>query len=313
MKRTFFLIILIFSFTAASALAQTADKILAQGNPALTQTMVDKSREVFEFAFGGALSESEKQTFQEHIVKQWKNNDAETIKAIQDFVGFYDKAAGLSKEKLIDVQKQLRELVVKDLRSQTSSDPLAKMLIGAFDRIQGLNAKQGGDVPVPQDVQQQQTNNQILAGSGGAVPQELLGEWVESHSSGSTYTNNYGNYSAPSGEKIILHFYADGTYKGAYFVQSSMSVACTMTVFMPSSGTFSVSGNTLNLKEQSNRTISKDTCVARYNYEKDNKPGVYAYPAQIVRDEYGTKLVLTMSDGSHNFYFNTGQSLLGGK
>jgi hypothetical protein len=43
---------------AITASAQTADdKVLAQGNPALTQNMVEKSRGVFEFAFGGVLTD----------------------------------------------------------------------------------------------------------------------------------------------------------------------------------------------------------------------------------------------------------------
>jgi hypothetical protein len=92
-----------------------------------------------------------------------------------------------------------------------------------------------------------------------------------------------------------------------------MSVGCTTNVYMPSTGVFSVEGNTLKLTEKTSRTISKDTCTARYNYEKNNSPGSYAYPARLERDENGTKIVLTMSDGAHNFYFNTGQSLLGGQ
>jgi hypothetical protein len=144
------------------------------------------------------------------------------------------------------------------------------------------------------------------------VPSEILGEWVESHSSGTTIYNTSGSYAAPSGEKIIMHFYADGTYKAAYFVQSSTSVACTMNVYMPSNGVFSVEGNTLKMNEKSSRTISKDTCNARYNYEKDNSPGSYAYPIRLERDQNGTKIVMTTSSGNHNFYFNTGKSLLGG-
>jgi hypothetical protein len=72
MKRTMFFAILTFSFLITSVFAQnSADKVLAEGNPVLTQTMVDKSREVFEFAFGGALTESEKKTFQNYLVRKW--------------------------------------------------------------------------------------------------------------------------------------------------------------------------------------------------------------------------------------------------
>jgi hypothetical protein len=319
MKRTIFFAILTFSFLVTSIFAQTInDKVLVQGNPALTHTMIDKSREVFEFTFGGALNESEKQIYQNHLIKQWKDNDTETIKSIRDLVDFYDKAAGLSKEKLIEVQKQLREPLVKDLRDQANTDSLAKMLIGAYDRIQGLNVKQGGNLPVPNGVRQQgdvQPPNGGINVRGGSIPKELLGEWVKSSTSNLLITNPGigGGYGSPNGEKEIFHFYADGTYEAAYYVQSSMSYGCTMTVYMAATGGYRVQGNTLHLTEKTNRTISKDTCIARYNYEKDNKPGVRAYPAQLERDEYGIKLVLTMNDGKHNFYFNTGKSFLGKK
>jgi hypothetical protein len=85
-----------------------------------------------------------------------------------------------------------------------------------------------------------------------------------------------------------------------------------MTVFMPSNGVFLVEGGTIAMTERYSRTLSKDTCIARFNYEKDNKLGTYAYPARIDADQYGTKLVLTMQDGSHTFYRNTGKSLLSG-
>ncbi|HEX8247681.1 MAG TPA: hypothetical protein VF599_05900 [Pyrinomonadaceae bacterium] len=298
--------------TSLPAQTPTNDNVLANGNPPLTQSMVEKSRDVFEFTFGGALNENEKRIFQEELIRRWQSNDAETIKAVQDLAGFHDKVSGLGREKLLALQKEMREPLVKDLRAQSEKDTLAKMLIGAFDRIQGLNAKQGGGLPPPPQQQQQpqQQQGNVSPAGGGNVPRELLGEWVKSSTSALYYGNGYGGYSSPSGEKVIMRFFADGTYKAAYYVQSSMSVGCTMNVFMPSSGVFSVEGNTLKLTEKTTRTISKDTCVARYNYEKENKPGNYAYPARLEQDQYGLKLVLTMNDGNHDFYFNTGKSFL---
>ncbi|HLM02713.1 MAG TPA: hypothetical protein VK400_16795 [Pyrinomonadaceae bacterium] len=317
MNRIIFIAVLIFSFLVITLPAQTTrnDNVLVDGNPPLTQSMVEKSRDVFEFTFGGALNEDEKRIYQAELIKRWQINDAETIKAVQDLAGFHDKVSGLGREKLLVLQKEMREPLVKDLRAQSEKDALAKMLVGAFDRIQGLNARQGGALPPPTRQQQQQSNvspsgNSQAVTGGGNVPREILGEWVKSNTSLLSYGNGYGGYSSPSGEKVIMRFFADGTYKAAYYVQSSMSVGCTMNVFMPSSGVFSVEGNTLKLFEKTSRTFSKDTCVARYNYEKNNKPGSYAYPARLERDEYGLKLVLTMNDGNHNFYFNTGQSFL---
>ena len=76
-------------------------------------------------------------------------------------------------------------------------------------------------------------------------------------------------------------------------------------------GIYSVGQNTLNLKESSNRTISQDSCVSGNNYDRNNTPKRYAYPAYIEPHEYGTRLVLTMNDGKHYFYINAGQNFLG--
>jgi hypothetical protein len=293
---------------AITASAQTADdKVLAQGNPALTQNMVEKSRGVFEFAFGGVMTDSEKSAYQSELIKQWRNNEVETIKTIQTMVEIYDKAAGATREQLLGLQKEMQAPLVKELRNQAGNDALANLLVNAFDRIQGLNVKQGGNLPPQNNVRQQ---NQTAA--SGEIPREILGEWVKSNVSGSYITDGI-NYSTPNGEKLIIHFYPNGTYKSIYHVQSSMSIACTMIVDIFSNGTYSVGQNTLNLNEKYNHTNSKDSCVARYNYQKDNQPRNYAYPAYIEQSENGRRLVLTMNDGKHHFYFNTGKSFIGGR
>ncbi|HEY0427243.1 MAG TPA: hypothetical protein VGC76_05515 [Pyrinomonadaceae bacterium] len=308
MKRILLFAIFSLCFlTTATAFAQTTDnQVLASGNPPLTRDMVDKSRNVFEFAFGGALTDNERLTYQTELIKAWKNQDAGTIKAVQDLVGLQEKANSLTNEQIFALQKQMQQPLVDELRSQADKDSLAKLLVNAFDRIQGLNAKQGANLPPPDEASQ--TGN--AQNSSGQVPREIVGEWIESHSSGTTYTNGYGGYSSPSAEKVIMHFNANGTYSAAYYVQSSMSVGCAMTVYMPSTGVYGLEGSVLKMTEKSSRTISKDSCNARYNYEKNNQVGSYAYPARFARDENGTKLVLTMGDGVHDFYFNSGKSFI---
>ena len=308
MKRTILSVILTFIFLEITASAQTADdKVLAQGNPALTQNMVEKSRGVFEFAFGGVMTDSEKSAYQSELIKQWRNNEVETIKTIQTMVEIHDKATGATREQLLALQKEMQAPLVKELRNQADKDALANLLVNSFDRIQGLNVKQGGNLPLQNNVRQQ---NQTAA--SGEIPREILGEWVKSNVSGSYITDGI-NYSTPNGEKLIIHFYPNGTYKSIYHVQSSMSIACTMIVDIFSNGTYSVGQNTLNLNEKYNHTNSKDSCVARYNYQKDNQPRNYAYPAYIEQSENGRRLILTMNDGKHHFYFNTGKSFIGGR
>jgi hypothetical protein len=269
--------------------------------------MVEKSRGVFEFAFGGVLTDSEKSAYQSELIKQWRNNEVETIKTIQTMVEIHDKATGATREQLLALQKEMQAPLVKELRNQADKDALANLLVNSFDRIQGLNVKQGGNLPLQNNVRQQ---NQTAA--SGEIPREILGEWVKSNVSGSYITDGI-NYSTPNGEKLIIHFYPNGTYKSIYHVQSSMSIACTMIVDIFSNGTYSVGQNTLNLNEKYNHTNSKDSCVARYNYQKDNQPRNYAYPAYIEQSENGRRLVLTMNDGKHHFYFNTGKSFIGGR
>lgn len=305
MKRILFLAILILGLIFSDAAAQTTDEVLVPGNPPLTQSMVHKSRDVFEFTFGGAFTDSEKDSFGARLISSWRAKDAETMKAVQDLVNFRDKINGLSRDQLLTVQKQLRETLVKDLQAQAGKDELALVLLNIYNRIQGLNAKQGGDLPAPKNIPQP-----VQAPDTGEVPREILGEWIESKNVGGGWVGG-GSISLPNGEKAIMHFFADGTYKAHYHVQSSSSVTCTMIVDIHSNGTYSVGQNVLHLKEQRNHTISRDGCVARYNYEKENEPRKYAYPAYIEESEYGTRLVLTMNDGKHHFYFNKGEKFLG--
>ena len=308
MKRIILLAILTVSFLAITVSAQNAnDQVLVDGNPALTQNMVNLSRDVFEFTFGAAMTDDERAFYQSELIKEWRAKDAGTIQAVQDLISLQTKAANLNHEQIQALQKELRSSLINELRAQVDKDALAKMLVNAYDRIQGLNVKQGGDLPPQNNVRQQ---NQPA--TSGTVPREILGEWIESHVSGSMRSNGV-NWSTPNGEKVIIRFYPDGTYKSIYHVQSSMSINCAMIVDIFSNGVYSVGENTLNLHEKYNHTSSKDSCVARYNYERDNQPKNYAYPAYIEPSENGTRLVLTMNDGKHHFYLNTGKSFIDGK
>jgi hypothetical protein len=136
MKQIILLAILTFSFLVnAFGQSTTDDKVLANGNPPLTQNMVEKSRDLFEFTFGGALNDNEKRIYQDELIRRWQGSDAETIKAIQDLVGFHEKMAGLGREKLPVLQNQMREPLVRDLRAQASKDSMARMLVEAYERI----------------------------------------------------------------------------------------------------------------------------------------------------------------------------------
>ena len=153
MKRIIITAILIFSALSTNIAAQNGDDtILVSGKPELTSSMVDKAREVFEFAFGGTFTEAEKDYFRGRLTMAWREKDTGTMKAVQDLVIFRDKAEGLSREKLLAIQKELRTSLIDDLRTQVDKDELAQVLVNIYNRIQGLNAKQGGDLPVPKNV-----------------------------------------------------------------------------------------------------------------------------------------------------------------
>ncbi len=144
-----------------------------------------------------------------------------------------------------------------------------------------------------------------------ASPADLVGEWSKSHVSTIDFVNpGTGSHADPSGERLNVRFFPDGTYKLGWLLQSSL-YGCTSTVFGLKSGSYAVQGSALTMKDAASVLTSKDNCHREWNYEKHPALLQSTYQWRLGRTKYGQVLILRAADGKETVYAReSGPSLL---
>lgn len=137
-----------------------------------------------------------------------------------------------------------------------------------------------------------------------AVPEQLVGRWLTSSGSGSSYHDPAtGTYSAPNSSQFAYEFQPDGTFEHAALIQSSL-YNCTMTVFGYEAGTVAFDGPGLTVVPQTAVLRSTDTCVAENNYEKPGDTSESRFTWRLEPDPLGdgTVLILTWPTGFEEIF-----------
>jgi hypothetical protein len=138
---------------------------------------------------------------------------------------------------------------------------------------------------------------------GIVASEQLLGEWSKSHMS----TENFVNPSAaaheePSGEKLNIRFYPDGSYKVGWLLQSCLN-SCTRSIYGYRTGDYTLHGSTLTLEDKSYTLTSIDTCHKEWNYQKHPAPAKPSYELQMGRSsKCGTVLIMRSANGMDVVY-----------
>lgn len=114
----------------STAFAQ--DRILVKNEPPLTQEMVDRVIDFFEWSLGVRLSPAQKAELQKSTVNSWKLNDKATINGTLEVLQLYSRLSALSDERLSQVRSEIRNEVLKGLR-QGPRDKVSDMLLSLYE------------------------------------------------------------------------------------------------------------------------------------------------------------------------------------
>lgn len=123
---------------SSSIWAQT----LVQGDPPLTQLMVDRVVDFFEWSLGVHLSAPQKEQVQRKLTNAWKVNDRSEIEGTGKILDLYMQLQSLTSEQLAQSRPEIREGLVKLLRDE-KNDSVAKMLLSLYDS----SSKESSNVP----------------------------------------------------------------------------------------------------------------------------------------------------------------------
>jgi hypothetical protein len=170
------LTILIFvSFTVAQ------DKVLAKGEPPLTQAMVDRARDFLEWLFEAPLTAEQRTTVEVSIVSSWTNSKKEEIAGTLELIKSAEQIAQLPDEARASVRAQIQPEVVAGLRGE--SDPASKWMLSIYDAAHKPIAP--GKPPLTRQMSDAQAEMFAFiigeaAGQKVVTDKKFLNEWARS-------------------------------------------------------------------------------------------------------------------------------------
>lgn len=304
MKRITALLAAIILFGAMAASAQNpGDKVLADGNPPLTQGMADNLVRFFEWSLDGKFTKPQRNSLTQMVVAQWQSKDAgipETVK----LMATPQAVETLSEADQKTLHDQFQSALVKQING-AAQDDLTRLLKQVYEnrgKEDILDKKSNG--AVPQNPPSPQTQS-------AGVPAQLAGEWLYRISGSSiNYKNDVGEYTDPSGELSGYKLKANGTYEHGFLLSSSL-YSCNTTIFGYETGVWGVQGNQIIFNDKTATITSKDNCRKAGNYVKKRELRNYSYPFRVERDEYGLKMVLILGDGGEEPYYKQDPGQMG--
>jgi len=106
------------------------DTVLARGNPALTQNVVDRLESVYARLLDIKLDRGQRERFRQGIVKYWTENNREGIKTSLDNLKYFD-----SPDEITELKASSQAVIVEGFRRDAAetADPVSVVLIEAFD------------------------------------------------------------------------------------------------------------------------------------------------------------------------------------
>jgi len=119
-----------FLLLLGSSITSGQDRILARGNPTLTQAMADKLEVVYDRLLEIKLSAEQRGRFQTGLIKYWTGNDRDGIRTSLENLKYYD-----SQDELIELRTSSQSAIVEALRRDVADtgDPVSVVLVEAFD------------------------------------------------------------------------------------------------------------------------------------------------------------------------------------
>jgi hypothetical protein len=116
----------------STAFSQEQDKVLVKTEPPLTQGMVNRIIDFFEWSLSVRLSAAQKAEVQQWLINSWKRNDKSEIEGTLQVLKLHSELSALSDEQLGQIRGHVRDEVLKSLREEPN-DKIALMLLSLYE------------------------------------------------------------------------------------------------------------------------------------------------------------------------------------
>lgn len=262
--------------------------VLADGEPPLTESTVNRLIDLYEFALDGRFTSVQKKEFTQKLVEQWKSNDTKAISSYVKLLEIYGKLSALDNAKLREAQSQFQNALVGELK-KNPGEGYNPLLISVYnkahtdDKIESQSETLGS------------VNSTSVDLFSGNTPSQLIGKWQAGSTSSTSYTNSVtGASTNGGGTQVMYTFFPDGRFEYAN-LYSLTSYSCTTQTMLYTIGHYEVTGSVLKMVTEDGKFTSQDNCNRQYNYEKPAKLETESFNWRVERDEYGTKICLQNS------------------
>ena len=230
----------------AAAVSAQSKNVIADGQPPLTQTMVNRLTRLMEWSLNTDFTDDERTALKSAVTGYWQRQDQRNIKSVLGILDFEQKLATATEEKKQEVQPRLVEALLKAMTDEPN-DPLNQVLSSAYRRAHNAAAP---------------------AVSAGRLA-DIAGRWQVSHMNSLTTQNMYSGAIGDSNGMIAeFDIKPDGRVIYSFYL-SQVNYGCTTKLKTSKTGRVTVNGSRLTFNYATGTTTSQDSCNAKYNYTKD--------------------------------------------
>lgn len=129
-----------FGIVQTTAYSQDRDVVLAQGNPPLTQLMVDKTTGLLEWSLEIRLPAEHKSMLQKVLIRAWQTKNQGEIQSTLNIIDIHDKVVQMSEADRNNVRGRLQAAFLENLRNEPN-DEMSRILVSAYEAAQTTNSK----------------------------------------------------------------------------------------------------------------------------------------------------------------------------
>lgn len=236
MKRAALLITITFSFLTLTIAGQTnSRKILAAGEPPLTEEMVERLQSVYETILDIKLDGGAHTRFQKGLVEYWTTRNADGISGSLTNLKYYGQP-----DELASLKSSSQNVIIESLRRdiEATGDEVSRVLVEAFDAAHGDRR----------------------AASRAKTFNDLIGVWKRTDFLVADKPDSGGQIGAGYTDTGTLKINEDGSYQ-LVKVHNHYGSGCSRMDGSTESGSVSTKGTNLIFQVKSGSTETKDGCL----------------------------------------------------
>lgn len=237
------------------------NKTLADGNPPLTGTMIERFVGLMEWSLDVQFSNENRAAVEKQLAEYWQTNDEREIKAVLNILNFEKNLANTSEAKKQEIQPQLKKQLLEAMEKD-SSNTLNAILLAIYKQ-----------------------NNESALDNGDLS--SLIGKWQVLHGN-SIVDVDVNSGRIGDGNSMIAQFDIKPNGQIIYsFVLQQSNYGCITRLKTSKTGAVTISGSRLTFSYTTGTTTSEDNCNRSNNYTKKLSAEKETFDFKLGRDSGG--------------------------